>query len=331
MTLLDLLTPVSCDVPKRRFGPARDGGYVIPARSFGEVAVFGYGVGHDASFEDEVAEFLGCKAFVFDHTLGDNIPDIGPNTTFVPEGITAPPETIDLRTFSSHLEKFVGPVGDVFLKIDVEGAEWDVLDFESLDRVTQLVIELHEIDVEVERKTLILEKIREKFDLVHVHGVNFYNQTVFMFNRATRMPRLLECVFVRKGLVETRPCDETYPTPLDAQGHPGKEDVCQDYWLTKSTPINFQVPECHIEALRPLLCPDDTVNAPGANIDFIIKPGDAFPYRTIYALEHIVIHNINTHLMICSKGVMHTEMRILCKNSTRGGVINDETVAIWSS
>jgi len=312
MSLVELLTPKSCDVPKKRFGPNNDGGYVLLNKSFGEVAVFGYGVGHDATFEEQVAESLGCKAYVFDHTLGDNVPPLGPRTTFVAEGITSLPETEELKTFTNHLAKYVGPEGDVFLKIDVEGAEWGVIEYESFDRVTQLVIELHDLETDTERKIKLIQKITDKFDLVHIHGVNCHNQPVFSVDRATNIARYMECVFIRKGLVDTHKCAENYPTPFDMQSRLDAPDLKQDFWNNQVVPINFKIPAMYIPFIKSVMCACDSINGPEDGFNFIINETDAFPFQLISRLDAVLQLGgvANYAIQVFNKNMWNFEMRI---------------------
>lgn len=333
MILTDILTPVSTTVEKKRFGPVNDGGYVILNKSFGEVAVFGYGVGHDATFEGQIADSLGCKAFVFDHTLGSNIPELYPNTTFVPEGITGANETAELKMFSTHLNKLVGPEGNVFLKIDVEGAEWDVIENDSFDRVTQLVIELHDLEDQTDRKIELITKIRKNFDLVHIHGVNCHNQPVFFVDRVVRIARYIECVFIRKGLVNVVQCNEQYPTPLDAKSRLDAPDVLQDFWNLKTEPINFLVGLNHANILKSMLCSYDTINEEKVpnKYNFLIKDDDAFPHGVVYKLSLLTRENIDTcGLMVFKRGVFQIEDRLFKEPSKTVGYSRDPNLSIWS-
>lgn len=324
MSLLELLTPKSCDVSKKRFGPNNDGGYVLLDRSFGEVAVFGYGVGHDATFEEQVASSLGCKAYVFDHTLGDDIPPLGPRTTFVAEGITSPPETAELKTFTSHLDKYVGPEGDVFLKIDVEGAEWGVIEFESFDRVTQLVLELHDLETDTERKTKLIQKITDKFDLVHIHGVNCHYQPVFNLDRVNSIARYLECVFVRKGLVNTFKCNENYPTPFDMQSRLDAPDVKQDFWNNQVVPINFKVPKIYIPFVKSVMCVGDSINGDEDGFNFIINENDAFPFQLMFRINAVMqlVGVANYVIQVFNKNVWAFEMRITHPGASHMGYLS---------
>lgn len=329
MSLIDLLTPKSCIVPKKRFGPDNDGGYVLLDKSFGEVAVFGYGVGHDASFEEQVAVRLGCKAYVFDHTLGDKIPTIGPNTTFIPEGITAPTNTSELKTFTSHLNYLVGPVGDVFLKIDVEGAEWDVIEYESFDRVTQLAIELHDLENDTERKTKLIKKITDKFDLVHIHGVNCHNQPTFRFNRSVAIARYIECIFIRKGLVETYDLLDRYPTPFDMKSRLDANDVVQEFWKTVPVPINFKVDDVHIPFVKAVMAPGDTINGSEDGFTLLLYKTDAFPLRIVYSLDDMMKMGINNWMLpIMCKGFIDFELRVTHPGALTTGTLTDFSVSI---
>lgn len=333
MILTDLLTPVSTTVEKKRFGPVNDGGYVILNKSFGEVAVFGYGVGHDATFEGQIAESLGCKAYVFDHTLGDKIPELYPNTTFVPEGITGSSENSNLKMFSTHLNKLVGPEGDVLLKIDVEGAEWDVLANDVFDRVTQLVIELHDLEDDTQRKIELITKIRKNFDLVHIHGVNCHNQPIFFVDRLVRIPRYIECVFIRKGLVDVVPCNENYPTPLDAKSRLDAPDVLQDFWNLKTEPINFLVGPNHANILRNMMCSYDTINEEKVHdkYNFLIKDDDAFPHAIVYKLSLLTRENMDAFgLMVFKRAFFNIEYRLFKEPSKTGGYSTDPNLSIWS-
>jgi hypothetical protein len=331
MSLVDLLTPVSCDVPKKRFGMENDGGYVILDRNFGETAVFGYGVGHDVSFEEQVAQHLKCKAYVFDHTLEGKLPEIGPSTTFIEEGITAPPTTNELKTFSDHLDRLVGSEGTVLLKMDVEGAEWDVLEYESFDRVTQFVLEIHDLESDTDRKTKLLRKLRDKFDLVHIHGGNCHNQPTFRYNRVVVIPRYLECTFIRKGLIETKPLVDTYPTSLDNKCRVDARDVYHEFWNMVPIPLNFKVDDEHIPFVQSIMCPCDTINGPDTGYTFMLVDTDAFPFKTVYALNDIMskgLYNVNFPVML--KDVACFQPRLLHINAEKHGSVQDIELAIHS-
>ena len=330
-SLIDLLTPVSCAIPKKRFGPNHDGGYILLDSQFDVQAIFGYGVGHDVSLENQLSAEWNVPAYVFDHTI-TSVPPLGPNTTYIAEGITGGQETAELKTFSSHLERLLPGDGRVLLKIDVEGAEWDAIERENFDRVTYFVIEYHDLESGTERKTRLLQKISESFDLIHVHGVNFHNQPVFFFDRATPIPRYIECTYIRKGLVETFPCNETYPTPLDMVGRTDVPDVQQQFWKTNAFPVNFMVEPEHIPYVRGVMTRQDTLNDPNfSGVSFHLKKGELFPYRLVYSLNNIQLGPVNLYVPVLHRGYYVPEKRITHSDATKSLSTYDMNASIHSS
>lgn len=331
MSLVDLLTPKSCVVPKKRFGPDNDGGYVMLDRKFDVQAIFGYGVGHDVSFENQLSDRWEVNAYVFDHTV-NTVPPLGTNTRYFKEGITGKNETDQLKTFKTHLEKLVGHEGNVLLKIDVEGAEWDVLEHEDLSRVTYLVIEYHDLEMDTAKKTKLIEKVDEMFDLVHIHGVNCHNQPIFALDRVTMVPRYIECTYIRKGLVETYPCIDKYPTEWDMKSRTDARDVVQEFWKRNSVPVNFKVAEEHLDYVEDVMTPYDVINQKDYDgFTLELKEGETFPYQLVYALKDILSQGENTICVpVMKQRVFGIEPRITHPRAVQNGVIYDVGIAIYS-
>jgi len=330
MSLVDLLTPKSCILPKKRYGPDNDGGYVLPDRQFDVKAILGYGVGHDVSLENQLAEAWNVPAFVFDHTITD-VPPLGPNTKYVREGITGGEETDELKTLTTHLDQLV-PEGNILLKIDVEGAEWDVLEKEDFSRVTHLIIEYHDLETDTERKARLIGKIDDQFDLVHIHGVNCHNQPVFMLDRVCAIPRYVECTYIRKGLVETYPCIDKYPTEWDMKSRTDARDVVQEFWKSKCVPVNFEVAEEHIPFVEDVMTPYDTINVKeSTGYTLKLKEDETFPYQLVYALKDIISQGIhNVCVPVTRQRVFSLEPRITHPLATSTGVVYEMAVSIYS-
>ena len=294
-------------------------------------AIFGYGVGDNIKFENDLSAYWDVPAHVFDHTI-DKLPPLGPNTRYHKEGIVGKDETDKLKTFSTHLNKIVGPEGNVLLKIDVEGAEWDVLEHEDFSRVTYLVIEYHELETDTAKKMKLIDKIDDMFDLVHTHGVNCHNQPIFALDRVTMVPRYIECTYVRKGLVETGPCTDEYPTKWDMKSRDDARDVLQEFWRRESPPINFKVADEHIDYVESVMTPYDTINQNDYNgYTLELKEGDAFPFQLVYALRDMVDKEISTICVpVVKTRVVGIEPRITHPEATKIGVVYDTGVAIYS-
>ena len=170
-------------ISKKRYGAEHDGGYVILNNSFGALHLLGYGVDKDVSFENQLTESWGINAHVFDHTI-DHIPEIGPNVTYVKEGL-GPKDDGNLRSLATHVKMYVPKGSDYILKIDIEGAEWNVLATADLSRVSQLIVELHNLHEDYSK---ILKKINKNFYLVHVHGNNCHKQPWIIIDEHLKYP-----------------------------------------------------------------------------------------------------------------------------------------------
>lgn len=310
-----MFCPFEVQCPKVRYGPPRDGGYVILDRNFGEKGILGYGVDKDVTFENDLTAKYGIPGWVFDHTITD-VPATGPGVTYVPEGITGGEEAAPLFNLATHVERFIGPTGDYMLKMDVEGAEWEVLRTADLSRVTQLILELHNLESFPEE---VIEKVNKSFVLVHVHGNNCHNQPWYWKDRWHRVPRYLECTWVRKDLVECiGPSKEKYPTALDVKN---REDVPEleplDFWEECNMPFSFIAPDPEQRAvLAKFVCPCDEVieEGPGRHPNsFVLTSGDLVPVVLVNDLRHLA--GVKTGIvMCCRRGVGTLEARLFDTN-----------------
>lgn len=118
------------------------------------------------------------------------------------------PQTTNLR---EHLELHQ----DIFLKMDIEGAEFDWFNSLSLDEIKkfkQIVIEIHK-PFYPERYTT-LENLRKTHYMVHLNGNNAF-PPVKIGNQI--FPKFIEATFLRKDLFPEVPplSTEPIPSPLD--------------------------------------------------------------------------------------------------------------------
>ena len=84
-----ILTPRDCSVPKKRFGSAGDGGYVIPNDLEGIDAAISFGIGGEVSFDLELA-VLDMAVLQFDPTV-EGPPRNHPNFNFRKVGWSSEP------------------------------------------------------------------------------------------------------------------------------------------------------------------------------------------------------------------------------------------------
>jgi len=269
--------------PKKRYGPiSGDGGYVVLDSAFGARHLLGYGVDKDVTFENQVTEAWGIDAHVFDHTI-DKVPPLGSRVTYIKEGVGTPP----LVPLATHVSRYV-PDGDYILKMDIEGCEWDILDTADLSRVTQLILEIHDLQ---EDRTEIIKKINKNFVLVHVHGNNCHNQPWIFIDRIHKLPRYLECTWVRRDLVTVlEPSITSFPTPLDVKCRGDANDLVLDFWKQKCPPVSFVSEDSsHRDFLAAIVTPEDEIVSEESrathDLLFFLKKGDIFPYQIILSLH----------------------------------------------
>ena len=234
--LLRLLTPVSIeDGQKVRLGRDHDGGYVI-IDGFTYDKLYSYGICDDISFEEDFVEKYGTEAYLFDHSI-DSIPDskFSKRLHWKKEGV-APIQGVQLDSIENQIA-LNGDQGNknLFLKMDVEGAEWEV--FANIKRTTlnqfkQIVLEIHwpcdDSTTHKRRKLKALKNLKRDFEIVHIHGNNYALETI---DGNFILPEVLELTYVRKDPeVSFVPLHDSFPMPgLDMNNCSNKPDLSLRY------------------------------------------------------------------------------------------------------
>ena len=277
---------------KKRYGRDEDGGYVIIDDPLGAAHIIGYGVDKDVSFENELTKSWGLKAHIFDHTISET-PVTNDSVTYIKEGIGAKDEA-PLFTLETHVKRYVPDGCNFVLKMDVEGAEWEVLKTADLSRVTQLIVEFHELQ---DDHSDVIKKINEQFYLVHIHGNNCHNQPWMYINRVRAMPRYLECTYVRKDLVTVVPSTQKFPGPLDRKCRLDVPELELDFWEPCERPISFVVEEgTDTRMLKSIMTNEDEIVYSEEEAKwprkFKMFKNDVFPYEIIMKLDKIPDGNI---------------------------------------
>ena len=112
---------------------------------------------------------------------------------------------------------------DIFMKLDIEGGEYDVFSKMSIDEIKnikQLVIELHD-----NRNMTIFDKLRDTHYLVHIHGNNY--SSIDIINNII-VPKVYECTFIRKDTVDNElPFNDIYlpKENIDMRNNPNVQDI----------------------------------------------------------------------------------------------------------
>ena len=188
-----------------RLGGRHDGGYVIPARAVdASKGLLSFGLNDDWEFERDFLARNPVRLAVYDHTV-----HAGFWVRRVLANIAVGASRLSLdrlkRTFRfaqyqrffdgkarRHIRKAVGYPGPatvdlagalaesgldepVFLKIDIEGWEYRILDqiAEQSGRISGIAIEFHDVDLHEARIERFIDAVAGDLVLVHLHPNNF--------------------------------------------------------------------------------------------------------------------------------------------------------------
>ena len=190
-----------------------DGGYIMIDDFDHTMVAYSCGIGNDVSWDMDIAN-KGMKVFMYDHTIS-RLPRVHNNFIFYNFGIGEGSKCLplgEIKKKNGHLDN-----RDLILKMDIEGAEWEVLNDISSDLLynfKQISLELHDIcKWEWRQKILkVLQKIRMTHQAVWIHGNNAGQAEVA---NGILIPNLIEVTFVRKDsyLLIDAECD--FPMSLD--------------------------------------------------------------------------------------------------------------------
>ncbi len=203
-----------------RVGKHNDGGYVIRDTRLNDLkAVYSFGIASDVSFESHFAKKINIPVHMYDHTI-KGLPEEHPNYRWEKLGIcgssTKDPALMTLKELFERNGHTPG-MGDMVLKIDVEGYEWEVfpeLDNDILSSFDQIALEFHHM-LDPNRRAAILDtlkKINETHCLVHLHG---NNATPAYRLEDCNIPDLLEATYLKKSAYKFQKNERFFPTPLD--------------------------------------------------------------------------------------------------------------------
>ena len=223
--------PVACE-QLARIGSANDGGYVVPLNAVRAAgALLSFGLSHDWTFErDFKKRNANAVVHCYDHTVSLRTAfeySIGQLIRFVLQFRTRALRRaftwIDYIFFfrgdkihfrqriwrdnqdnSATVEDAFGRLPadcQVFVKIDIEGSEYRILDdvIRHSANIVSIAIEFHEVDILSERFNSLVEKIKRDFYIVHIHGNNMGGTTPSGF------PIAPEITFLNKRFFSSPP------------------------------------------------------------------------------------------------------------------------------
>jgi len=234
--ILKLLTPKAArEARKIRLGNANDGGYICLDSFENMTSAVSLGISDDVSWDLDVAAH-GVKIYQYDHTV-EGPPVQHPQFNFHKIKV-ATQDAPQAATLDSIVSKnHITAPGSSFLKMDIEGDEWDVFlstSDETLDKFSQIVCELHNLNLIVSddffRKVIqTLKKLTQKFEVTHIHGNNY--APLLIATGSHTIPQVIEVSFANRKLFSFSESRERLPGPLDAPCNP----ACIDYEIDQSS------------------------------------------------------------------------------------------------
>ena len=193
-----------------RLGKDYDGGYVVPVAAMESAdALMGYGIADDISFERDFSQRFDKPSFGFDCGVG-KIETGDSRCHFFSECIGTSDylyrnqkSSGRIASFSQQLQRLRLADKKVFIKMDIEGAEFEVMDdiLKHSQNITGMVLEIHIPNGNPEKVSKSLSSINRHFTLVHLHGNNS-SDSFFKTKYSTHpVPYLLELSYVNNNLV----------------------------------------------------------------------------------------------------------------------------------
>jgi FkbM family methyltransferase len=215
---------------KIRLGNKEDGGYVIGNILEKYDCYISAGVSNEESFSRDFINNYNMNetnSFAFDGTIQFYPYQYTNKITFIRRNIG-----IERNANVANLSYFTEKFNDIFLKMDIEGAEYPwllSLNHERLNKFKQIVIELHGINddswgMDFNSKLTCLQKLSVTHYLIHIHGNNYSTVS------ADGFPDVAELTYIRKDYFNEQPELNKTPFPILGLDFPNKNDSC-DYDL----------------------------------------------------------------------------------------------------
>jgi FkbM family methyltransferase len=250
--------PVNCQT-LARIGSPHDGGYIVPLEAVKAArALLSFGLSHDWTFERDFKKHNpDAIVHCYDHTvslwtafqysIGQLLRSI---LLFRPDALRRAFTWIDYKSFfrseGTHFRQRIwrdnennsATIDDaftrlpaecpVFVKMDIEGSEYHVLDdlLRHSNHIVAIAIEFHDLDTVSGLFNSLIKKIKDDFYIVHIHGNNFAGMTSFNF------PIAPEITFLNKSFFNSAPQPSSlkYPIPgLDRPNYPRLPDFTFDF------------------------------------------------------------------------------------------------------
>jgi len=220
-----------------RIGSQNDGGYLFPD-IFSDISYcFSPGVSKISSFEDHLSKTYNIKSFLADANI--EAPTISNKNFYFTKKFISSIQKENFITLSNWINQSIhNDYNNLFLQMDVEGHEYDILikeDLSVLNRFIGMIIEFHWLQKIFDRFSFkmissIFSKILENFYIVHIHPNNCCGIIEY---DSVQIPLVSEFSFLRKDYLKkvVHLNSITLPHKLDRPNIKEKHDlILPDIW-----------------------------------------------------------------------------------------------------
>lgn len=186
--------------PKMRLGSPHDGGYVCIDDIGNYDAYFGIGVSDNTDFDNDFVRRYNVRGYCYDGTIDRAPYNLDKRCTFIKQNISGVKSSFAF----TNLEEETSSFSNIFLKIDIEGYEWQWFKHmtdKHLLRYKQIVVEIHDFEEEGTTnsdKIFVLHRLSKHFHLLHAHGNN--NGHMISVD-GCMIPWVMELTYVRKDVI----------------------------------------------------------------------------------------------------------------------------------
>lgn len=212
-----------------RVGRKYDGGYLMLNDFASNMTAYSFGICDDMSWDKDVNFFGGMRVNMYDHTI-DYAPEYVKDCIFFKKGIGVVDNEEESLLCMKTILTDTGNIEsrDLILKMDIEGAEWDIfdnLDLSIISQFRQMVFELHDMVSFDEKKQRVLEKINRTHQAIWVHGNNY---GIAEKAGDVLVPNSFEVLFVRRDLYQFLDERVKFPFEGDMPNLSGRKDYILD-------------------------------------------------------------------------------------------------------
>jgi hypothetical protein len=190
---------------KKRLGINSDGGYVIGLLEGGYDFYISAGVSNEESFSRDFIEMYNMNKYnsaAFDGTIKNYPYNYTDKITFYKRNIS----TYKNKN-NANLSYFTDKYNNIFLKMDIEGAEYSwllSLTQDQLLKFKQITVEFHGINndswnTNLQDKIKTFCKLSQTHYAIHIHGNNFSGRSI------NKIPDVVEITYIRKNSIDYEP------------------------------------------------------------------------------------------------------------------------------